>query len=227
MYKFMILTDSAGQPRSFPPSEMVHLEETYPYLIRNQFKDSVFWQLSYGNMTASELVSQPIGYLSHWKPDFIIVQAGMADCRPEPFSEFEKAIISKFTWKFFGKLKKYFYHPALIKRRQLYRVSKNSFRKTIMMFKLIFPEAKIIWLEICAQNEYEQVRPGITRRMVEYNEIIQKVYGEGFLSIRNIMLEAKGYNIVDHGHWNKRGHQAVGNLLIEKINSYLNTSVKI
>ena len=134
MHKMMILTGSDGNPRSFPPSEKVELEETYPYVLRDHFNGSRFWQLSYGNVSTLKLVSQPMGYLSHWKPDIIIVQSGMADCRPEAFTEFQQEIISKLSGRIFSRIKRYVFHPSLIKRRQVYRVPKKQFRRTLKKF---------------------------------------------------------------------------------------------
>jgi hypothetical protein len=221
MYKFMILTGSDGNPRSFPPNEVVQLEETYPYILRSHFKDSVFWQLSFGNITSSKLLSQPLSYLTHWNPDIIIVQTGMVDCRPEAFSDFQKEIISKFTWKFFSHFKKYIEHPLWIKRRQLYKVPPDNFRILIKKFKQMFPKSKIFWLEICAGTKYEETRPGLGKRMDQYNAIIRQVYGEDMVPVQQKMLEVNGFNGVDHVHWNKRGQQAVAEILLERINAFL------
>lgn len=221
MYKFLILADSAANPRSFPVSEITQLEETYPYLLRSEFKDATFYQLCFGNITTEQLVDQAAGYLSHWEPDIIIVQSGMADCRPEAFTEFAKAVISKLTWRFFGRIKKYVYHPALIKRRQVYRVPKRSFRKTLKKFKLIFAQSKIYWLDICAADDYESARPGVEKRMEAYNKIIKEIYGEDFVPIQKKILEVDGFNNVDNTHLNKRGHKAVADILLERINSQL------
>lgn len=84
-FKFLILTDSIGNPRVFPVDDIVELEETYPYILRNVYSESIFWQLSYGNLSTEELVNQAIGYLTQWEPDFIIIQSGINDCRPEAF----------------------------------------------------------------------------------------------------------------------------------------------
>ena len=48
--KILVLTDSAANPRSFPPSMVVQVEETYPYLLRRAFPSAVFYQLSFGNI---------------------------------------------------------------------------------------------------------------------------------------------------------------------------------
>ena len=219
--KFLILTESAGNPRSFPAADVTQLEETYPYLIRAQFNGSTFWQLSYGNVTTEQLCSQVIGYLNHWCPNVIIVHSGLNDCRPEAFTEFQKTVINKFSGRFFGRIKKYVYHPVLIKRRQVYRVSDISFRKTLKKFKLIFPQSKIYWLEICAGFGYEELRPGVTERIEEYNKIIEEIYCEDFVPVWQKMVEVNGFN-VDNLHWNKRGHQAVAEILLERIHSHLN-----
>ena len=99
-YKILLLTDSAANPRSFPPSMVVKVEETYPYLLRNEFRAATFYQLSFGNITTEDLISQAMSYLSHWEPDFIIVQSGMSDCRPEAFTEAEKAVINRLPGPF-------------------------------------------------------------------------------------------------------------------------------
>ena len=221
MGKFLILTDSIGNPRSFPVTEITQLEETYPYIIRDHFKDSTFWQLSYGNITTEQLISQAVGYISLWDPDIIIVHSGIIDSRPEAFTEFQKIVISKFTERLFGRIEKYVYHPALIKRRQVCRVSERSFRKTAKKTKLLFDQSKILWLEICAADDYESARPGMKKRMEDYNKIIEEIYGEDFVRVKKKILEVDGFN-VDNFHWNKRGHKAVADILIERINSHLN-----
>ena len=221
MLKFMILTDSDGYPRSFPHSEVFELEETYPYLIRKEFNDSVFFQLSFADIPTMKLISQPMGFLTHWGPDIIIVQSGIADCRPEAFTDFQKEIISKVSQKYFRNLKKYVNHPSLIRKRQLYRVTKNQFQRAAKKFSLIFSQSKIFWLEISVGSKYEDSRPGIESRKQEFNEIIKSVYSEGFVPIQEKLLEINGFNSIDHGHQNKRGHRAVADILIEKIRLYL------
>ena len=91
--KILILAESASNPRSFPVDEIVHLEDTYPYQLRGEYKDAIFWQLSFGNITTEELCSQAIAYLIHWNPDIIIVHSGLNDCRPEPLTQFHKDLL--------------------------------------------------------------------------------------------------------------------------------------
>ena len=90
MNKILILTDSIASPRPAPASEETILEETYPYLLRKRFKDTLFYQLSFGNITTEEILSQAIAYLSNWNPDLIIVHSGINDCRPEVLQKSKK-----------------------------------------------------------------------------------------------------------------------------------------
>jgi hypothetical protein len=215
-YKFLLATDSSANPRGFPASMRVGLEETYPYLLRETFKGSVFYQLSFGNITTEDLLSQPMSYLTHWDPDFIIVQSGLADCRPEAFSDVEKRLIERLPGKIFGNLKRNIQNPTIVKRRQITRVPPDSFRKTLKKFKMIFSKSTIYWLEICAAPAYEKDRPGICRRLSEYNEIINEIYGDGFVPLQESILRVDGFNL-DHQHWLRQAHRMAADELIARI----------
>jgi hypothetical protein len=219
MNKILILTDSIASPRPVPASEETILEETYPYLLRKRFKDTLFYQLSFGNITTEEILSQAIAYLSHWNPDLIIVHSGINDCRPEAFTEKQKEFFLRLTGFLSRFTNKFVYSSNLIKWRQIARVSKNSFKKTLKKFSLIFNQSIIFWLEIAAAPDYERSRPGVLKRADEYNEIISEVYGDNLIKISKQLLDNKGYNI-DNIHWNKRGHEVVEKILLEKINCY-------
>jgi hypothetical protein len=218
--KILVLTDSSANPRSFPASMVVQLEETYPYLLRKAFPQAVFYQLSFGNVTTEDLVSQAISYLTHWKPDFIVVQAGLSDCRPEAFSEAEKGVIKRLPERIFGTLKKNLYHPGLIRRRQLHRVSPDNFRKAAKKLKMIFAASKIFWLEICAATEYEQERPGVGARIVQYNGILEEIYGSGVIRLQEELLRVDGFNR-DCIHWVKAAHQVAAERLVRCISESL------
>ena len=226
MYKILILTDSTANPRSFPINEKVDLKETYPYLIRNELKNSSFYQLTFGNIETEKLFNQVIGYLSDWRPDFIIVHSGLNDCRPEAFSEFEKLIIEKFL-RYFPLIRKNLYNYWIIKKRQVFRVSKKNFKKTIKRFLAVFGESKIFWLEIVANSNYEKFRPGVLKRIFDYNNIIEKELNENLIHIKNSLNDVSGYNS-DCVHWNKFGHKVVSQLLLNKIREHIeNTKGKI
>jgi hypothetical protein len=221
--KILLLTDSSANPRSFPAAMRVELEQTYPYLLRNAFRDAVFYQLSFGNITTEDLISQAMAYLTHWAPDVIIVQSGLSDCRPEGFSEVEKRLLNALPGSFFGKLKKQVNNPKIIRRRQIYRVSPASFRKTLKKFKMVFASSQIFWMEICAALKYEEQRPGIARRLAEYNQIIQDIYGDGYVAVQDRLLEIGGFN-GDHTHWLANAHKAAADLLEPRMRAAFRTN---
>jgi hypothetical protein len=221
MKKILILTDSIANPRPSPITEETSLEETYPYLLRDKFKNVTFYQLSFGNITTEEILNQAIGYLSNWKPDFVIVHSGINDCRPEAFSEREKGFIRKLSSISPRLFAKYLYSPTLIKLRQLTRVSESRFEKTLKKFKLIFKESVILWIEIAVGPEYEKIRPGVLKRIKSYNNIITSIYGDNVIKIYDNLLEKNGLNM-DSVHWNVEGHKDVYNILLERINNINN-----
>ena len=196
---------------------IVKLEQTWPYLLREEFKGATFYQLSFGNITTEDLASQATAYLTHWDPDFVVVQSGLADCKPEAFTEAQKAVINRLPGRFLGKLKKYLYHPPLIRRRQIFRVSEQNFRKTLRKFKKVFSKSRIFWLAIVASPDYERERPGIVRRVAAYNKIIEEVYGDGMVDLQERILQIGGLN-TDNVHWVANGHQTVVDALIPRIN---------
>lgn len=215
MYKFLILTESAGNPRTFPASEIVQLEETYPYLLRKEFADSMFYQLSFGNLETEKILNQAISFLTSWRPDFIIVHSGLNDCRPEAFSELQKNLILKF-FIFLPFMRKILYNPKLIKFRQVYRVTKSSFKKDVKKFLSIFNNSKILWLEIIAKSNYEERRPGVNKRIIEYNKILKDLLQDNLIPIKDKVEKVNGFNN-DRIHWNKFGHQAVTEQILLKI----------
>jgi hypothetical protein len=216
-YRILLLTDSGANPRSFPASMAVELEQTYPYLLRQALPRSTFYQLSFGNIATEDLVSQATAYLTHWRPHFIVVQSGLVDCRPEAFSEVQKAVINRLPGRFFGTLKKNVSRASWVKRRQVYRVSKHSFRKTVKKFKMVFSSSKVLWLEICVAAGYENDRPGIMARMAEYNAIIEEVYGDGLVSLGKV-VESNGFN-QDHTHFTAPAHRAIADAVLDKMHA--------
>jgi hypothetical protein len=215
--KILLLSDSGANPRSFPASMAVQLEQTYPYLLRAKLPGSTFYQLSFGNIATEDLVSQATAYLTHWRPNFVVVQSGLVDARPEAFTEAQKAIINRLPGRLFGTLKKNVNRAAWVKRRQVYRVPEQSFRKTIKKFKLVFSSSKVLWLQICVGAGYESERPGIGARIAEYNAILREIYGENLVSLQKV-VDIGGFN-QDHTHFTVGGHQFIADAVLDKIQS--------
>lgn len=219
MKKILILTDSNGNPRDYPISDSVSLEETYPYLLRKRYPDDIFYQLSFGNITTEELTSQATSYLKSWEPDIILVHSGINDCRPEAFTDFEKESMKKMPSLVSRALKKNLNNPKLIKFRQVERVTESSFGKTVKKFKMLFNKSKIFWFEIAVGPDYESVRPGVTARMLNYNQIISDVYGDDMIRTLEHLISVNGFN-ADSLHINRNGHNKLFKECELKIDNY-------
>ena len=211
MRRIMIITDSSANPRSFPINEKVALEQTYPYLLRRKFEDATFWQLSIGNVTSDFLLGQAIAYLSDWEPDWVVVHAGLVDCRPEAFSELQKQAIGSFGQRV---LRQHIYNPKWIKWRQIERVTEKKFRSTVQKLGFLFSQSKISWLEIGAGLGYEEIRPGVMERCLTFNNILNANLKLGCLPITNDLREQGGFNS-DHLHLNCLGHKIITEKLLE------------
>ena len=114
MEKILLLTDSSALPRSVPVSDATPFEQTYPNLLKEELKDSQFYQFSNGNVPTSEILNHAISYFYSWKPDIIVIHSGLADCRLEAFSEFEKYLILNYRNPISLFLRKFLYNSSLI-----------------------------------------------------------------------------------------------------------------
>lgn len=217
--KFVILTDSTGCPRISPKSEKIDLDETYPYLIKKEYNTSKFWQLSVGNQISSLLLDQTRGYLMNWKPDYIIIGAGIVDVRPEAFSkETSELFLMKGKLSIFNFLiNKILFMPKLIKFFNKHRISETQFLKNIISLKRTFKSARIIWLEISCEENYERSRPGVLLRKKKFNNIIKNIIKEDFIEIEKEISENKFFT-KDMHHFTKMGHQLIAKKIINHIN---------
>lgn len=229
MKKILILGDSCSMPRSFPKSQEVFYEETYISLLTNHFPDCTIATVSSGGATSVELISQALAYYASWRPDVIIVQAGMADCRPEPIPNLLRLFIDEIS--ILSRIKIFFYSPRvmskILKFIKFDRISFGKFQRNIKKLSAIFSKSKIIWCEIYTTNtrEYEKQRPGVMMNIEKYNKAIAKNPTTELIPLNTILNEVGGINS-DHLHLNKIGHKEVYNILSKKIDAIFNEKNK-
>lgn len=212
MDKIAILTDSIGNPRGFPTVDIVSLEQTFPYILKKNFPEFLYWQLSFGNLTTLELSNQLIGYLSDFNPKYIIIYSGINDCRPEAFSELQKELILKSSFFVSKFLRKHLTNPKLITFRQKYRLKPSRFRSTLKKVQLLFPDSKVLMNQICCSPNYERARPGVKSRINVYNQIIEELYPQTFIQNYQDLISKDGF-ATDNLHLNRIGHKVVANNL--------------
>ena len=201
--RILIISDSLALPRS-KPEEMLY-EDTYPYMLRSDYE---VFQISFGGGTIKEIVHQTHYYLSY-KPDIIILHLGIVDCAYRTFPVFvdKGAVYSKFLDLYRRALAKII-SPRFLRRLFRFRYTKPSdFETSLYVLKKEFPDSKLLAIGIVpASNDYVKLVPGIDKSIIQYNDIIKRVVGPGFINLSE--LPTNGV-MSDHHHINRIGHQFI------------------
>lgn len=208
--KIQIFSDSLALPREIP--QQVYYEETYPAMLS---LNHTVAQYSKGGAVIKELLDQTF-YYKMFQPDVVILQSGIVDCGPRPFTQFEEHF---FSLNFFTKGCK-----AILKRltkkwlRNLRKVAwtkPSQYRAYCMKFKEVYGSTPIFALGILpARVEYEKQLKGITKRVNEYNLILKEVFGDHFIDTSSIPDSGI---MADHHHLTAEGHQYIYSLITERI----------
>lgn len=208
--KIQIFSDSLALPREVP--QKVYYEETYPAKLS---EDHIVAQYSKGAGTIMELYEQTY-YYKMFSPDIVILQSGIVDCAPRPFTQFEEHF---FKLNFFTKGCK-----AILKRltktwlRNLRKVawtSPKKFRHYCELFKNMYPDIPIFAIGILPPRaEYEKSVKGISKRIHEYNNILKDAFGENYIDTSDMPDEGI---MSDHHHMTSVGHQFVYDKIMERI----------
>lgn len=207
MKKILILADSLSLPRLHP--EICEYEDTWPYLLKKDFQ---VHQVSIGGATISDLVRQ-MEYHKMVNPDFIIIQCGIVDCAPRALSLFELELVKR-IWGLRSILLPFIKqnNKWMRKVRNITNTKPFLFKKELKKLLSLNPKTKVLGLGILpANSEYEQIVPGVSARVREYNSILSAVLIKNFISLDQ--LDRSGI-MTDHIHLNKAGQLAVFNRLV-------------
>ncbi len=206
--KIIIITDSTGNPRVNINNEKVDLENTFPYLIKKNFIDYKFWQLSFASISTKQLLSQAQTYLVDWEPDIIIVHSGINECKPSIFSEENL----KKLFSFFGYFSKYLkilvYNPLFIKFFNKTITTSKKFERDINIFKNYFPKSEIFWIEISCEDILDKRFPGVLKNVESYNSSLKKIFKENFINVTKNLKTSNGF-LKDGLHYNENGHKVI------------------
>lgn len=209
----LIITDSLGLPRPFP--EQVNYNETWCYQLSEKFNTH---QLSIGGATILELYSQ-ITYWKLFKPDLVIVQAGIVDCAPRALTKIENQLINKYTFsrRLFNKYSKTLI--PMMRRRGITYTSKGKFEQGVKQFYNDFKDS-LYWIGIAPPSiEYEIKLPGISRNIQIYNQIIRDNIGHNYIDVSDLN-ESKLMS--DFIHLNSEGHKFISEKILNSLYKYNN-----
>lgn len=207
--RILIISDSLALPRIKP--EEVLYEDTYPYMLRGNYE---ILQISFGGGTIKEIVHQAHYYLSY-KPDIIILHSGIVDCAYRAFPVFvdKGAVYSKFLDLYKRTLAKII-SPRFLRNLFRYRYTKPlDFEASLHVLRNDFPNAKLLAIGIVqASSDYVKLIPGIDKSIVQYNDIIKRVVGPGFIDLSELPTDGV---MSDHHHINKIGHRFIYTSIID------------
>jgi hypothetical protein len=199
MFKVLVLTDSLALPRNKP--EICTYEETWPNLLRNNY---IVHQVSIGAATSDILLKQ-VSYHKLFNPDIVILQVGIVDCAPRFMSRLALDITYQFglLGKFFRNI---FNRKWIRKRINLSYVNQKKFRIYIKRIQAGFDCPLIALSIIPASDLYEEILPGVRKKIDLYNKILKEEIK--FIIETDNILKVDGV-MTDHHHINKNGHRYI------------------
>ena len=207
-----LFTDSTALPRELP--ELVNLNETWPYKLRNHFNNAYCNSVCLGGATAQQL-SEQIPYHNLYKPNLVIVQAGLADCAPRALTRFEVELINRIPF-LSKKLSQRIRNnaPQIRSRRDIRYTSTKHFEYLVDLFQDNF-DGEFFWIEIIpALFNYEKIVPGVTRNIAVYNKILSDKLGNRVISLKGM---TRKHIMRDNTHLNVDGHEFVFKRIMDKL----------
>ena len=215
MKKLLVMTASTSLPRDNP--QKVTYEESWPYLVEQGIKqqhDYLLFQGSMGGATSWDLYNRA-AYLKMFLPDVVIVQVGIVDAAPRAFTQKELTVLNyfwvtrKLLWIMPSKWK-----AKIRKIRQKSNLKPEEYRTNLKNINAFFrPGTQIYAIStIVPNNHYEQLNPGIRNKVLQYNRIMQEVYGKNYIDISDIPDDCL---MTDFQHPSLKGHQWLANRIMK------------
>jgi hypothetical protein len=137
----------------------------------------------------------------------VIIQSGIVDCAPRPFTRVEFKIINTvglirriYNSRLKDKLK------AWGKSRGYTNTSLNDFRHFAQRMDNIFPNATLYWNQIMpASDAYETSLPGIRKNINTYNMVLEEIFGTRLITYPDFPADGL---MSDFHHLSVNGHKA-------------------
>lgn len=206
--KILLLTDSLGLPRFKP--EVCSFEETWPFLLKSIYPNT--HQVSIGAATAQVLLKQ-VNYQKAFNPELVILQVGIVDCAPRFMSR--KELDFTYALGNIGKGVRFLFNRKWLKNlRKISYLNETEFKNSIEKIRSSFNCPVIAIGILPASEEYEKLLPGVTAKILSYNNIL-KNGTEKFIDTNEI-IKISGI-MSDHHHLNKAGHL----FIFQKIEEFL------
>lgn len=198
--RIVIFSDSLALPRFYP--EVTIVEETYPYMLRNNYE---VFQFSKGGGLIHEIVPQA-HYYKQYNPDYIILQCGIVDCACRAFSHKEELF---FQSNFLGHVIRRFLSSTITTKR-LRSIRKKSwtepevYMSNCKTLKEIFANIPVFALSILpVSDDYEAKINGMKNKVDQYNALLKETFSETYIDlsgIPNCGIMTDGHHLTRDGH---------------------------
>jgi hypothetical protein len=199
-----ILTDSVALPKR--EAETIW-EDTYIYKLRERYdKTHNIINVSIGGASIKDLRNQ-VNYYKILNPEIVILHCGIVDASPRAFGRIEMETIKKLR---LFRLTKPFV-SFLRKNRAHHYAKPILFKEHVKIIKKELNAEKFLLIGIIpASKKYEDKLPGISKSIIEYNNILK--LEQGFICADSIPKEGISR---DFHHINKIGQMFFLNKLIK------------
>lgn len=210
------MSDSLALARREP--ESLRVEQTWSALVHRGLECAQWLQCSWGGATTSDLLAQSDYWLhSSHTVDCMIVQAGIVDCAPRAFTRREAVFqqaLAAFT-RFFPRAGRQLFE-ALRRRRQVSYVDASRFRQNVRAFRDIAKHqgARLIWIPVMGAGFYDDILPGVLKKIVQTNQILLEELGGGLLDVRL----GDEYFMNDGHHLTPGGHRILADKILARLN---------
>ena len=215
MRKIIIVTDSTGLSRNnFSSSKSYFYDQTFPFLLKQEFKEDLIYQLSYGGVSTQDLLLQIQSYFISWKPDIIIIHSGINECKPQILSMKNLQLLSKLFGRYNFFIKKFLFNPFLIKFLGRTIDSPIEFKKKILIFKSFFDTSEIYMNQIICDQKLELRFPNVLNNLLKLNKLLKDIFKENYVDLNDYNTDC----FLDDGlHLSSKGHYFIYEKIKNKI----------
>ena len=169
MKKVLLIGDSFGVERIHNNVLEVPLEQTYPELLKEFYKENNQWEINTSNLKYRKFIELP-ELLSYQECDICVVQLGIVDVYPRPLSQ--DITMSKSKWVIALKKISRRYRPFILK--YLYNKPWSSHQQIKSVLDWCKKQDKKFLFIGCTTLSEEQAlnSPGAIKSLKRFNELL-------------------------------------------------------
>lgn len=199
--RILVLSDSLALPRT-NEGQKVRYEYTYSSLLRESGYS--LHQISLAGGTADKILEQAT-YFRDVNWDLVVIQFGIVDCTPRPFSKYERALVNLVVTRFpFTKSPILRLAKFLRRTRRKVYTDISEYKSLLNKLHEMFIDRTVVAMPIVAASSLRDSIFGLNDNITLYNEALFDEFSE--LRIDRI---ADDCFVNDGHHLNRLGHAII------------------